>query len=161
MRSGITPEEISLRDGLRLKDLTLEDAINEHPEVKKVILIWAWEAEYYSSNAMGIFSAYTHEHHIDQEYSFEGDREDALEFAKGYDCWDGHDFLILHGDILYSYNIEYDPQTSWNDGYDHMGYPSEGYDPRWLSWLRVDFDPETITEYILKPGPIPNEEVIE
>lgn len=151
-------EYLNLNEGKRIEAESLEEAIKQHPEVKTVVLFWTWEREYYTSNASK-FSAYVHEHTIDEEYCFNGGRKDALKFAQSYDCWDGQDFLILKGDLLYGYNAEYDMQTSWNDGYDHISGIGAGLDPSWLTWLRVDFDYDTGTEYLLSPDPFPKQEV--
>lgn len=147
---------LDLKEGLRVRAESLEEAIESHPEVKSVILFWTWSEDYYTSNA-SVFSAYVSPCKLDEEYSFQGDREEALEFARSYDCWDGEDFLILKGDILYGYNSETDMQRSFNDGYDHINGLGEGYDPSWIMWIRADFDYEKGIEYLLSPDPIPEE----
>lgn len=147
---------LDLKEGLRVRAESLEEAIESHPEVKSVILFWTWSEDYYTSNA-SVFSAYVSPCTLDEEYSFQGDREEALEFARSYDCWDGRDFLILKGDILYGYNSETDMQRSFNDGYDHINGLGEGYDPSWIMWIRADFDYEKGIEYLLSPDPIPEE----
>lgn len=126
-------------DGVLVEADTLEDAIKQHPEVKQVVLFWAWERHYFTSNAR-IFEAYVMERNLDDEYSFYGDREDALAFAHGYGCWDGHTFAILNGDTLYGYNEELDTQTSWNDGYDHISGLHPGIDPQWIRAIVIHTD---------------------
>lgn len=134
----VYPEE-----GIQIKgDLSLEEVINQHPEVKQVVLFWTWDSYYYTSYA-SIFEGYVDERKLDLEYSFYGDREDALEFAKGYECWDGHDFAILNGDTLYGYNAEVDEQTSWHDGYDHCPGLTGGIDPRWIRAIVISTNYET------------------
>ena len=49
---------------------------------------------------------------LDQEYSFMGTIEEAMEFASSYDCWDGHDF---------------DESTTINEGIFELAY--QGYNP--------------------------------
>lgn len=148
------------KDGKIVKAETLQAAIELHPEVKMVVLFWTWTECFYTSNA-GPFEAYVSPSDIDEEYSFFGDREDALKFADGYDCWDGDDFVLMpisDGYVLYGYRDEYDEQCSWSDGYDHINGITAGYDPSWFSFIRVDFDYETGTEYVLNPIPLPRGE---
>lgn len=140
-------------DGVRVTG-ELEEIIEQHPKIKTVVLFWCWTQDYFTSHA-GPFEAYVSESRLDEEYSFFGDREDAIKFAQDYDCWDGETFVILKDDILYGYCCEADLQTSWHDGYDHSGGISEGIDPSWYGWLRVDFDYKTGTEYLLAPDKIP------
>lgn len=156
-RRGIHSEYLDLSKGQRIEAETLEEALVQHPEVTTVVLFWKWSQDYYTSNA-SVFEAYVSESRIDEEYSFFGDREDALEYASNYDCWDGDDFILLKiskGYCLYGYRDEVDMQTSWNDGYDHSSGVSKGIDPSWLMWLQVDFDYSTGTEYLLSPDPLP------
>ena len=145
---------LSVSEGTRIQSDSLEDALIAHPEIKTVVLFWAWTQDLYTSNA-SVFEGYVSVNTIDEEYCFFGNREKALQFASRYDCWDGADFMILKGDILYGYTEDTDMQTSWSDGYDHVGGISPGYDPTWFSWLRVDFDYEKGIEYVLTPDPLP------
>ena len=159
-RKDFKTEYLSLEDGQRIQAETLKEAIEQNPNIKTVVLFWTWTQDYYTSNA-GPFEAYVTVYDIDQEYSFQGGREDALKFADSYDCWDGEGFIILKGDILYGYVAREDNQTSWNDGYDHINGIGEGIDPSWIQWIRVDFDYENGIEYLLSPDPFKNRKVTE
>lgn len=143
-------EYISIDSGETIEADTLLEAIEQHPEIEQVVLFWTWHNEYFSSYA-GPFEAYVSENHLDEEYSFQGGREDALDFAKSYDCWDGFDFVLLRGKILYGFEERSDYQTSWTDGCDHINGISSGIDPSWISEIRVDYDYKTNTEYVLEP----------
>ena len=44
----------------------------------------------------------------DDEYSYAGDVDGAIEFAKSYGCWDGHEFT-REGPVLYGEEFRYDP----------------------------------------------------
>ena len=158
MKRGIEQIFLDLSEGELIEADSLQEAIEQHPEVETVILVWSWEMDFYTSNA-GPFEGYVSQNMIDEEYSFMGDREDALKFADDYKCWDGCDFVLLkvsHGYVLYGHNAELDLQTSWSDGYDHSGGISEGIDPSWIPWIRVDFDYNKGVEYLLSPDPIPD-----
>ena len=152
-RKGAETVYLHQKDGKKITGESLEEILESHPEIKTVVLFYVWNQDYYTSNAF-IFEAYVSERTIDQEYCFFGDREDALEFSRSYECWDGEDFLLFNGNILYGYQENTDYQTSWNDGYDHSGGLSENYDPSWFSFLRVDFDYKNGIEYLLSPDPI-------
>lgn len=156
MTRGAEKVYLRLEDGVRVRAESLEEAIESHPEVETVVLFWTWSREYYTSHA-SVFEAYVTESSLDEVYSFQGGREDALEFARSYGCWDGQDFLILMGDVLYGYNAKEDLQTSFDDGYDHVNGLGMGYDPLWFTWIRVGFDPDKNAEYLLSPDPIPKE----
>ncbi len=132
----------------------LLDILEEHPEIEVVILFWYWTEDFFTSNA-SVFPAFVSKKSLDEEYSFFGNREKAIEFARNYDCWDGDDFVIMNSKYLYSYHSAEDMQVSWNDGYDHIGGLSYGIDPSWISMIRVDFDYKTQTEYLLEPEHIP------
>lgn len=150
---------LDLKEGELISADSLVEAIEQHPDIKTVVLFWKWSKDYYTSNA-GPFSAYVTESNLDEEYSFFGDREDAIRFAESYDCWDGDDFVLLkvsNGSVLYGHRDECDMQTSWNDGYDHIMGLGDGKDPSWFAWLRVDMDYKTGTEYLLSPDPIPDD----
>lgn len=147
---------IPIESGRIVKAETLSDAIEQHPEIEQVVLFWTWRREYYTSNA-GPFEGYVCENCLDQEYSFQGDREKALMFANAYDCWDGSDFVILDGRILYGYEEQMNYQTDWNDGYDHISGISDGIDPSWISAIRVDCDYSKGIEYLIEPQAIPKE----
>lgn len=154
-RRGVKSIYLNPGEGQLIEAETLEEAIEQHPEVTTVCLFWTWEQHYYTSNA-GPFEAYVAENTLDEEYSIQRDRESALEFARAYDCWDGEDFVLLRisdGYCLYGYREEYDPQRSWNDGYDHISGLGDGKDPSWFCSIRVDFDYATGTEYLLNPDP--------
>ena len=150
---------LDLKDGELISAASLMEAIEQHPDIKTVVLFWKWTRDYYTSNA-GPFSAYVTECNLDEEYSFFGGRDEAMIFADNYDCWDGEDFVLLKvsdGLLLYGFRDEYDMQTSWSDGYDHINGLGDGKDPSWFAWLRVDMDYKTGTEYLLSPDPIPDD----
>lgn len=134
--------------------LGLSEILEGNPQIKTVVLFYVWTEDYYTSNA-SIFEAYVSPATIDEEYSFFGNREEAIEFADSYEgVWDSCEFLLFNGNILYGYQDNHDYQRSFNDGYDHINGLGEGYDPTWFTWLRVDFDYENGIEYLLSPDPI-------
>ena len=152
-RDRATKVYLDTREGKKITGDSLEEILENHPEIETVVLFYVWSQDYYTSNA-SVFQAYVSPRTIDQEYCFFGDREDALDFSRSYGCWDGQDFVLLNGKILYGYQENTDYQTSWNDGYDHINGLSEDYDPSWFAWLRVDFDYENGIEYLLSPDAI-------
>lgn len=154
-RRKIDTVYLDVNEGIHINpdELDLIDVLEQHPEIKNVVLFYVWEQDFYTSSA-SVFDAYVSTRDIDEEYCFFGELEDAKEFARSYECWDGMDFVLLNGNILYGYQINTDLQTSWNDGYDHANGLPEGYDPSWFSYLRVDFDYEKGIEYLLSPDPV-------
>lgn len=154
--SDLNKEYIDLRDGDKVYVDNLSEFLKEHPDIERVILFWTVQCDFYTSHASK-FSAYVTETMLDEEYSFDGSRAKAAEYASNYDQWDGHDMLLLlDGRLLYGYYADYDNQTSWNDGYDHVSGIHRGIDPSWISFIWVFDDDLTKTEYLLSPDPYPS-----
>lgn len=150
-------EYLELSEGELVDVGDLQEFITDHPEIERVILFWSYQRDMFTSNA-SIFEAYVSEHILDVEYCFDGGRDAAIEYAKHYDQWDGHDMILLmDGKVLYGYYDDYDMDCSWNDGYNHVSGIHEGIDPSWISFIRVDTDYATGTEYLLSPDPYPKE----
>lgn len=156
MAQSFRKEYLDLNDAERIKaDDSLYDLLEEHPDIERVILFWSVTRDYYTSNA-SIFSGYVTETKLDEEYSFDGNRESALKYAESYCQWDGHVMLLLMGGkVLYGFYEDYDPQTSWDDGYDHHPGLSKGIDPSWIRLIVVFDDHATGTEYVLEPKKYP------
>lgn len=83
---------------------TLYDFLDHYKDdIEYVMLTWTWPNMYVieSKNALMVWDYKHREYYpkeldlgfsvseIDEEYTFWGPIEDALEFAKSYDCWDG------------------------------------------------------------------------
>lgn len=149
---------IDVDRGKKISSPSLQDAIENHPEIEMVVLFWCFNRNYYTSNA-SVFVGYVSETQLDEEYSLYAGRDAALDYSKRYDQWDGHDLmLLLGGKVLYGYYEDYDYEVSWNDGYDHHPGLGTGVDPSWISYIVAYRNYETGTEYLIEPQPLPGRE---
>lgn len=71
----------------------IAEYITHHPEIDFIRLIWTWdyhavyEEDGYIWEEIGDY--------LDEEYTFCGNRKDALTFLSKHGCWDGYDFKDL------------------------------------------------------------------
>ena len=79
--------------------------------IEFVYLNWTWkpkiveiETDYRTKEGYFVYARFIGKE-IDNEYSFIGRIEEAIEYTKGYDQWNGHEFE-LYGPILMGNNDE-------------------------------------------------------
>lgn len=109
---------------------SLYDFLKEHEnEIEFVILTWEWpgvaevESDYcgtiYGEENYPLYHRFSYTR-LDDEYSFTGTVEEALNFAESYDCWDGHEIDFENG-IVIGYNEGYDPdKDEYPDDVDNL-----------------------------------------
>ena len=106
------------------EDGTLYKFLMDHPSIWYVHLVWTWNrtvdvetpfmAVFKDGSISEVVARY-HAYVVDEEYTMIGSREDALAFAKSYDCWDGHfddpDAGTIKDGILFMDADSYDPDA--------------------------------------------------
>lgn len=95
---------------IRIDDLH-QYLIENKEKIDFVYLNWTWkpkiveiETNYMTKEGNFVYASFIGKD-VDEEYSFSGRIEDAIEYAKGYDQWNGHEFE-LYGPILIANNDE-------------------------------------------------------
>ena len=85
--------------------------IDNKEKIDFVYLNWTWkpkiveiETNYMTKEGNLIYASFIGKE-VDEEYSFSGRIEEAIEYSKGYDQWDGHEFE-LYEPILIANNEE-------------------------------------------------------
>ena len=75
---------------------TLYDYVEQHAEIIGGALVWTWQEHCTLREQITddiFYENYCLYSTLDEEYSFFGNREELLKFAKTYDIWDNSDFI--------------------------------------------------------------------
>lgn len=95
---------------IKIDDLN-QYLIENIDKIEFVYLNWIWkpkiveiETDYQTKEGNFVYARFIGKE-LDEEYSFSGRIEDAIEYSKGYDQWNGHEFE-LYGPILMATNNE-------------------------------------------------------
>ena len=116
-----------------MTEIQIEDLhqwLQDHrKEIDYVYLEWRWETTvmFESDTYYGVVdgeSRYPLYHkfygwNLDEEYSFAGNVEDAISFAEGYTCWDGHTFQYDSG-VLFAEEDAIDYANEYPDDADTL-----------------------------------------